>query len=50
MDLTSTTQEGEPIEARGGVRGVAVDGTRSPIENPAIEPIPDDPLLEPHPG
>ena len=23
---------------------------RSPIENPAIERIPDDPLLEPHPS
>jgi hypothetical protein len=49
MELTSSTQDGEPIEAPGGVRAV-FDETRSPIENPAIDPIPDDPLLEPHPG
>ena len=49
MELASARQEddstGDPHRARG-----AVDGLRSPIENPAIESIPDDPLLEPHPG
>jgi hypothetical protein len=50
MDLTTATEEDESI---GGVRGLGLDATtggRSPIENPAIDPIPDDPLLEPHPG
>ena len=46
MDLATATEEDESI---GGVRGLGLEG-RSPIENPAIDPIPDDPLLEPHPG
>jgi hypothetical protein len=48
MDLTSATQEDDPTGGSAG-RG-AVDGFRSPIENPAIDRIPDDPLLEPHPA
>ena len=50
MDLTSGAQEDDSTggSRRGGVSGV--DGWGSPIENPAIDRIPDDPLLEPHPG
>jgi hypothetical protein len=50
MELTSAVQEDDPT---GGSRRAAaggIDGWRSPIENPAIDRIPDDPLLEPHPG
>jgi hypothetical protein len=48
MELTSATQEDDPA---GGSAGLGEPhGFRSPIENPAIDPIPDDPLLEPHPG
>jgi hypothetical protein len=46
MDLTTATEEDDSI---GGPGGLGVDGNRSPIENPAIDPIPDDPLLLPHP-
>jgi hypothetical protein len=35
--------EAAMIDARG-------ETDRSPIENPAISPIPNDPLREPHPG
>jgi len=47
MELTTAAQEDDAI---GASVGLAADGGRSPIENPAIERIPDDPLLEPHPG
>jgi hypothetical protein len=50
MDLTTSTQEDSPIGELGGLGLDPRDGGRSPIENPAIESIPDDPLLEPHPG
>ena len=50
MELASATQEDDPADARGGLGAGAIDGARSPIENPAIDPIPDDPLLEPHPA
>ena len=50
MDLTTSTQEDDPIEASGRAGAGAVEGARSPIENPAIDRIPDDPLLEPHPA
>lgn len=50
MELTRETQEddspGDLSRAGAGV----IDGLRSPIENPTIDRIPDDPLLEPHPG
>jgi hypothetical protein len=49
MELTSARQEDAPT---GGSRRAGLgtlDGGRSPIENPAIDSIPDDPLLEPHP-
>jgi hypothetical protein len=50
MELASARQEDDPTgDLRRAGRGPA-DGFRSPIENPAIESIPDDPLLEPHPG
>jgi hypothetical protein len=49
MDLAAT-QEDEPIGEAGGAAVGDPGGTRSPIENPALDPIPGDPLLEPHPG
>jgi hypothetical protein len=46
MDLTNATGEDDPI----GFSGPAgAQGRGSPIENPAIDSIPDDPLLLPHP-
>jgi hypothetical protein len=48
MDLTTATQE-DDSPARGD-QGLGGDGARSPIENPAIDRIPNDPLLEPHPA
>jgi hypothetical protein len=48
MDLASGTQEDDPTGGSGGGLGAGV--TRAPIENPAIDPIPNDPLLEPHPS
>jgi hypothetical protein len=50
MELTTATEEDDSIGASGGLSLDAIDGGRSPIENPSIEPIPDDPLVEPHPG
>lgn len=50
MELTSVRQEDDPATDSLTVGGGALDGDRSPIENPAIDRIPDDPLLEPHPG
>lgn len=51
MELTTTaSQEDDPTGGPRGAGGRSVDGFRSPLENPAIDPIPDDPLLEPHPG
>jgi hypothetical protein len=50
MELTTARQEDDSI---GAVRSVGVDptdGCGSPLENPAIDPIAGDPLLEPHPG
>jgi hypothetical protein len=48
MELASATQEDDPTGGSRGGLGAAV--TRAPIENPAIDPIPNDPLLEPHPA
>jgi len=49
MELTTASQEDDPTGGRATGGGL-FDGTASPIENPAIDRIPDDPLLEPHPG
>jgi hypothetical protein len=38
-----TTEEMSAVPARGTHRG------RCPLENPAVAPIPGDPLREPHP-
>jgi hypothetical protein len=47
MELRTPTEEDDSI----GVGGTAgVQGFGSPIENPAIDAIPDDPLLLPHPS
>ena len=46
MELTTASEEDDSI---GWPGGFGVDGNRSPIENPAIDSIPDDPLLLPHP-
>jgi hypothetical protein len=50
MELSTAMEEDDSIGESWGLRLDAIDGGRSPIENPSIEPIPDDPLLEPHPG
>ena len=50
MELTTAIEEDDSIAAASAPRPNGVDGARSPLENPAIDPIPDDPLLEPHPG
>jgi hypothetical protein len=46
MDL-ETASEGE--DSIGVSSRVGADGSGSPIENPAIDSIPGDPLLLPHP-
>jgi hypothetical protein len=47
MDLTTATEEDDSI----GVSSPAgAGGFGSPIENPPIDAIPDDPLLLPHPS
>ena len=49
MEFGSTAREDDPTgESRGAGPG-AIEGARSPIENPAIDTIPNDPLLDPHP-
>jgi len=50
MELKTGFEEDDSIGSAGtlGLDSTARGG--SPIENPAIDPIPDDPLLEPHPG
>jgi hypothetical protein len=50
MDLKAGFEEDDSGDAVGAVGLDPTGGGRSPIENPAIDPIPDDPLLEPHPG
>jgi hypothetical protein len=50
MELTNATEEDDSVGGTGALHLRMTDGTRSPIENPAIDPVPDDPLLEPHPG
>jgi hypothetical protein len=46
MELTTTEEDA----SAGGSAGFDPVDSRSPIENPMIDPIPDDPLLEPHPN
>ena len=49
MELKTGFEEDDSI----GSGTLGLDPTArggSPIETPAIDPIPDDPLLEPHPG
>jgi hypothetical protein len=50
MELTSTTEEDDSVGVARALKLETIDGTRSPIENPGIDPVPDDPLAEPHPG
>jgi hypothetical protein len=47
MELATAIEEDA---SAGGSAGLDPVDSRSPIENPAIDPIPDDPLLEPHPN
>jgi hypothetical protein len=47
MELTNATEEDESIGVSARAGG---EGFGSPIENPGIDPIPNDPLLIPHPG
>jgi hypothetical protein len=37
-------------KARGARRGLSSDRGHCPLENPAIDPIPGDPICEPHPA
>jgi len=50
MELRTAIEEDDSIGVAGAPRSDMTDGARSPIENPAIDRIPGDPLLEPHPG
>jgi hypothetical protein len=47
MDLTTAIEEDDLI---GVPDAAGAAGSGSPIENPAIDRIADDPLLLPHPG
>jgi hypothetical protein len=47
MDLTTATEEDDAI---GVSSSAGAGGFGSPIENPPIDAIPDDPLLVPHPS
>jgi hypothetical protein len=47
MDLKAATGEDDSI---GGLSSAGAHSAGSPIENPAIDAIPNDPLLVPHPG
>ena len=47
MELADT-MEGDA--SPGGSAALDPVDSRSPIENPRIDPIPDDPLREPHPN
>jgi hypothetical protein len=47
MELRTPSEEDDSIGVGGAV---GVDGSGSPIENPTIDAIPDDPLLLPHPS
>jgi hypothetical protein len=49
MDLTTTMED--PITDELMLLPGSPSGRgRSPLENPALDPIPNDPLCEPHPG
>jgi hypothetical protein len=48
LELATTEEEAVTDSVWAGERAAGARG-RSPIENPAIEPIPNDPLREPHP-
>ena len=49
MELGTEEQDG--VTDLTGAGDFAAGGRgRCPIENPAIDPIPNDPLREPHPG
>lgn len=47
MDLQAQTEEDDPT---GEFVAIGADRSGSPIENPTIDPITDDPLLLPHPN
>ena len=48
MELATKHRGGRTSTA--GTEVESVDAVGGPLENPAIEGIPDDPLLEPHPA
>lgn len=50
MELTNATEEDDSVGMAGALDLETIDGARSPIENPGIDSVPGDPLLEPHPG
>jgi hypothetical protein len=48
--MTATTAVEQPItEETAAVLRLPSARGRCPLENPAIDPVPDDPLREPHP-
>ncbi|OLE38947.1 MAG: hypothetical protein AUG48_00410 [Actinobacteria bacterium 13_1_20CM_3_68_9] len=49
MELATQEEEIVADLTMGGAPAAGGRG-RCPIENPAIDPIPNDPLREPHPG
>jgi hypothetical protein len=50
MELATGAEEEDSIASQRSPRIDGIESGGSPIENPAIEPIPNDPLLEPHPS
>jgi hypothetical protein len=50
MDLATGNEEDDPILDQSAAGMNPADAGRYPIENPRLDPIPDDPLCEPHPG
>jgi hypothetical protein len=50
MELAAANEEDGTIAGSASIGLDPGDLGRSPIENPAIDPIPDDPILEPHPA
>ena len=50
MELATATEGDGTAGGSPAPTVLVTGGARSPIENPSIDTIPNDPLLEPHPG
>ena len=50
MELATAEPKSSITEEIAAVPGAATRRGGCPLENPAIDPIPNDPLCEPHPG